>query len=172
MRLVQKSGKVRPVDLFCSCGSFGFIARMVIGLLCLAPCKVYPQADSANDSTTFADTTGGFGYTFLTVNCFDCFPRNLVYYKKFIIVSGIYKMKDLYSPQSANSATHFRRKIASQNYFKDKEYQLWKSPQVFPGLDVVQEYRSEFIRKMEKENYKVVVFDDLVNTARLSFPDD
>jgi hypothetical protein len=137
-------------------------------LLLLCSLKSVAQTTAQPSSAAFADTTGGYGFMYLTVNCFECFPRNLVYYKKFIIVSGIYKISNVYHPTSARSATHFRAQIIAQNYFVNKEFQLWKSPQVFNSLDEIIEYKDEFIKRLTIENYKVINFNDRIDTKTLS----
>lgn len=138
----------------------------VIAILsCSIPCLAQNNVQGSN--TSFADTTGGYGFIYLTVNCFECFPSNLVYYKQFIIVSGIYKISAIYNPESTSSAEHFRTQILAHKYFIDKNFQIWKSPQVFNNLDEIIAYRDEFIKRLKSENYKVVIFSEMINTKNL-----
>ena len=99
---------------------------------------------------------------YLTTNCFECSPKGLVYYKKFAIISGIYKVRDFYSAESARSADHFKEKYTEAGYFKDKVTQLWKSPQLFNSVADVKEYKSDLVAKLKAEGYIVVVFDEEV----------
>jgi hypothetical protein len=117
------------------------------------------QNVSATDSS-FADTTGGYHFMYLTTNCFECSPKGLVYYKKFVIISGVYKVRDFYSAGSSLSADHFKEKYTAAGYFKDKVTQLWKSPQLFNSLADVKEYKNDLVAKLKSEGYMVVVFDE------------
>lgn len=120
------------------------------------------QTDPGKTGDEFADTTGGYGFMYLTTNCFECSPKRLVYYKKFIIISGYYKVKDFYNSIATLSVDHFKHKFDSLGYFREKNTQIWKSPKLFSSFEEVKEYRDDLIAKLKSENYVVVVFDDKI----------
>lgn len=124
--------------------------------------KVNAQSVDTRDSKNFADTTGGYGFMYLTTNCFECSPKSLVYYKKFILISGFYKVKDFYSSVATLSVDHFKHKFDSLGYFREKNTQIWKSPKLFSSFEEVKSYRDDLITKLKSENYVVVVFDDTI----------
>lgn len=135
----------------------GRTAISIIFFLCAT--RLFSQSSKVVDSS-FADTTGGYKFMYLTTNCFECSPKGLVYYKKFIIISAIYKVKDFYSHTAALSTDHFKARYEEGGYFKDKTTQIWKSPQLFNSLPDVKEYRNDLISKLKSENYIVVAFDE------------
>lgn len=110
----------------------------------------------------FQDTTGGYGYMYLSITCYECNPKGLVYYKKFALISGFYKVKDFYSSVATQSVDHFRKKFEDLGYFKEKTTQIWKSPKLFETFAEVKEYRDDLITKLKSENYVVVAFDDRI----------
>ncbi|NCT93158.1 MAG: hypothetical protein GXC72_01935 [Chitinophagaceae bacterium] len=119
----------------------------------------------------FADTTGGYGFMYLSTTCYECNPKGSAYYKKFAIISGIYKAKDFYSAVATRSVAHFKGKFEKLGYFKDKVTQTWKSPKLFATLQEILEYRDELVAKLKSENYVVVVFDDKINTEDIKVED-
>jgi hypothetical protein len=121
---------------------------------------------------SFSDTAGECGFIYLTVNCFDCFPRNLSYYKKFAIISGIYKVRDFYSLESTRSTAHFRRQIEEQRYFIDKSYQIWKSPQIYYSIKDIEEAREELLAKLNSEQYKLIQFGGYYDAKKLPKGDE
>jgi len=141
------------------------VCLIILAMVC--SCQSFAQNHTQPSLASFADTTGGYGFIYLTVNCFECFPSNLVYYKKFIIISGIYKISTIYHPESTLSANHFRSQILAHKYFVNKAFQIWKSPQVFNCLDEIIAYKDEFIKRLLDENYKVVTFSEMINTKNL-----
>jgi hypothetical protein len=123
--------------------------------------QLQAQADStAKDG--FADTTGGYGFMYLSTTCYECSPKRLVYYKKFVLISGFYKVRDFYSGVATKSVDHFKNKFDSLGYFREKTTQIWKSPRLFSSFDEVREYRDDLIAKLKAENFMVVVFDDKI----------
>ena len=125
------------------------------------------EADSTKQMDNFADTTGGFGYMYLSTTCIECNPKGSAHYKKFAIISGFYKAKDFYSSVATRSVGHFKNKFEKLGYFKDKVTQTWKSPKLFATLQEIIEYRDDLIAKLKSENYVVVFFDDRINTEEL-----
>lgn len=115
----------------------------------------------------FADTTGGYGFMYLSTTCIECNPKGSAHYKKFAIISGFYKAKDFYSSVATRSVGHFKNKFEKLGYFKDKVTQTWKSPKLFATLQEIIEYRDDLIAKLKSENYVVVFFDDRINTEEL-----
>ncbi|HVZ26711.1 MAG TPA: hypothetical protein VG842_11675, partial [Sediminibacterium sp.] len=83
-----------------------------------------------------------------------------VYYKKFIIISGYYKIKDYYSHNASLSVDHFKARFEGLGYFKDKNTQIWKSPQLFDTFQDVQQYRDDLIIKLKADGYVVVTLND------------
>lgn len=146
-------------------------------VLMIILCIVYDTDASAQepDSTAtqnrFADTAGGYGYMYLSTTCFECNPKGSAFYKKFVIISGIYKAKDFYSAVATRSVGHFKKKFEKLGYFKNKMTQTWKSPKLFPTLEEIIEYRNDLIAKLKSENYVVVTFDDQTNTEDIE-PED
>jgi hypothetical protein len=140
-------------------------------MFCLATLfnKLNAQAQQApvDSLQSFVDTTGSYGFMYLSANCFECNPKGLVFYKKFIIISGFYKTKDFYSAAATRSVDHFRDKFKSLGYFIDKQVQTWKSPKLFSSFEEVKEYRDDLIQRLEKDNYKVVVMTDHINVDSL-----
>ena len=124
------------------------------------------------DMKSFSDTAGECGFIYLTVNCFDCFPRNLSYYKKFAIISGIYKVRDFYSLESTRSTAHFRRQIEEQRYFIDKSYQIWKSPQIYYSIKDIEVAREELLAKLNSEQYKLIQFGGYYDAKKLPKGDE
>lgn len=120
------------------------------------------QSEQTQVYKDFADTTGGYGFMYLTTNCFECSPKSLVYYKKFILISGFYKVKDFYNSVATLSVDHFKHKYDSLGYFRGKNTQIWKSPKLFSSFEEVKSYREDLIAKLKSENYVVVVFDDMI----------
>ena len=124
--------------------------------------------DSIKQGTDkFADTSGGFGFMYLSTTCIECNPKGSAHYKKFAIISGVYKAKDFYSAVATRSVGHFKQKFEKLGYFKDKITQTWKSPKLFSTLQEILEYREDLIAKLKSENYVVVSFDDRINTEEL-----
>lgn len=123
---------------------------------------IIAQSDNNQDTKHFEDTTGGYGFMYLTTNCFECSPKRLVYYKKFILISGYYKVKDFYNSIATLSVDHFKHKFDSLGYFREKNTQIWKSPKLFSSFEEVKQYREDLIAKLKAENYVVVVFDDKI----------
>ncbi len=115
----------------------------------------------------FADTTGGYGFMYLSTTCIECNPKGSAHYKKFAIISGFYKARDFYSSVATRSVAHFKNKFEKLGYFKDKVTQTWKSPRLFATLQEIMEYRDDLIAKLKSENYVVVFFDDRINTEEL-----
>ncbi len=123
--------------------------------------------DSAQTIDKFADTTGGYGFMYLSTTCIECNPKGSAHYKKFAIISGFYKARDFYSSVATRSVGHFKNKFEKLGYFKDKVTQTWKSPKLFATLQEIIEYRDDLIAKLKSENYVVVFFDDRINTEEL-----
>ena len=148
----------------------GFLQKTVRVIpLCLFLCiTAGAQNDSSvrkdNDPVTeqFQDTTGGYGYMYLSITCYECNPKGLVYYKKFALISGYYKVKDFYSSIATQSVDHFTKRFEDLGYFKEKTTQIWKSPKLFLTFAEVKEYREDLIAKLKSENYVVVFFDDRI----------
>ena len=125
------------------------------------------QYDSTQQVDKFADTTGGYGFMYLSTTCIECNPKGSAHYKKFAIISGFYKARDFYSSVATRSVGHFKNKFEKLGYFKDKVTQTWKSPKLFATLQEIIEYRDDLIAKLKSENYVVVFFDDRINTEEL-----
>lgn len=151
----------------------GFRRRIILLFILSAFCSaglLAQDADTTKQVQTidkFADTTGGFGYMYLSTTCIECNPKGSAHYKKFAIISGIYKAKDFYSSVATRSVGHFKKKFEKLGYFKDKVTQTWKSPRLFASLEEILEYKNELIAKLKSENYVVVSFDDKINTEEL-----
>lgn len=144
--------------------------RYFLVLMLFAICNtelIAQEADSTKQMDNFADTTGGFGYMYLSTTCIECNPKGSAHYKKFAIISGFYKAKDFYSSVATRSVGHFKNKFEKLGYFKDKVTQTWKSPKLFATLQEIIEYRDDLIAKLKSENYVVVFFDDRINTEEL-----
>jgi hypothetical protein len=148
--------------------------RRALLLLCLTVlCTTTLMAQNtdttqqAQQPDKFADTTGGFGFMYLSTTCIECNPKGSAHYKKFAIISGIYKAKDFYSSVATRSVGHFKKKFEKLGYFKDKVTQTWKSPRLFASLEEILEYKNDLIAKLKSENYVVVSFDDKINTEEL-----
>lgn len=149
-----------------------FRLRYLFVFLCCAFCSTDTIAQEPPDSVKqrtekFADTTGGFGFMYLSTTCIECNPKGSAHYKKFAIISGVYKAKDFYSAVATRSVNHFKQKFEKLGYFKDKITQTWKSPKLFSTLQEILEYRDDLIAKLKSENYVVVSFDDRINTEEL-----
>jgi len=148
----------------------GFLQKSVwvLPLWLLLATGAGAQTDSSTQKTntaqkeSFQDTAGGYGYMYLSITCYECNPKGLVYYKKFALISGFYKVKDFYSSVATQSVDHFRKKYEDLGYFKDKTTQIWKSPKLFETFAEVKEYRDDLIAKLKSENYVVVFFDDMI----------
>lgn len=125
------------------------------------------ETDSTTQVDKFADTTGGYGFMYLSTTCIECNPKGSAHYKKFAIISGFYKAKDFYSSVATRSVGHFKNKFEKLGYFKDKVTQTWKSPKLFATLQEIIEYRDDLIAKLKSENYVVIFFDDRINTEEL-----
>ncbi|MBL0881944.1 MAG: hypothetical protein IBJ16_01120 [Chitinophagaceae bacterium] len=125
------------------------------------------ETDSTQQVDKFADTTGGYGFMYLSTTCIECNPKGSAHYKKFAIISGFYKARDFYSSVATRSVAHFKNKFEKLGYFKDKVTQTWKSPRLFATLQEITEYRNDLIAKLKSENYVVVFFDDRINTEEL-----
>ncbi len=125
------------------------------------------EADLTQQVDKFADTTGGYGFMYLSTTCIECNPKGSAHYKKFAIISGFYKARDFYSSVATRSVAHFKNKFEKLGYFKDKVTQTWKSPRLFTTLQEIIEYRDDLIAKLKSENYVVVFFDDRINTEVL-----
>lgn len=125
------------------------------------------EPDSTQQVDKFADTTGGYGFMYLSTTCIECNPKGSAHYKKFAIISGFYKARDFYSSVATRSVGHFKSKFEKLGYFKDKVTQTWKSPKLFATLQEIIEYRDDLIAKLKSENYVVVFFDDRINTEEL-----
>lgn len=125
------------------------------------------EPDSTQQVDKFADTTGGYGFMYLSTTCIECNPKGSAHYKKFAIISGFYKARDFYSSVATRSVGHFKNKFEKLGYFKDKVTQTWKSPKLFATLQEIIEYRDDLIAKLKSENYVVVFFDDRINTEEL-----
>jgi len=125
------------------------------------------EPDSTQQVDKFADTTGGYGFMYLSTTCIECNPKGSAHYKKFAIISGFYKARDFYSSVATRSVGHFKNKFEKLGYFKDKVTQTWKSPKLFATLEEIIEYRNDLIAKLKSENYVVVFFDDRINTEEL-----
>lgn len=125
------------------------------------------EPDSTQKVDKFADTTGGYGFMYLSTTCIECNPKGSAHYKKFAIISGFYKIRDFYSSVATRSVGHFKNKFEKLGYFKDKVTQTWKSPKLFATLQEIIEYRDDLIAKLKSENYVVVFFDDRINTEEL-----
>lgn len=125
------------------------------------------EPDSTQKVDKFADTTGGYGFMYLSTTCIECNPKGSAHYKKFAIISGFYKARDFYSSVATRSVGHFKNKFEKLGYFKDKVTQTWKSPKLFATLQEIIEYRDDLIAKLKSENYVVVFFDDRINTEEL-----
>jgi hypothetical protein len=151
----------------------GFRLRIFLLMMLIAFCNTAlfaQETDTTKQIQTdnkFADTTGGFGYMYLSTTCIECNPKGSAHYKKFAIISGIYKAKDFYSSVATRSVGHFRNKFEKQGYFKNKVTQTWKSPRLFASLEEILEYKNDLIAKLKSENYVVVSFDDRINTEEL-----
>ncbi len=148
--------------------------RRALLLLCWAVLSTTTLMAQNSDTTQqvqqpdkFADTTGGFGFMYLSTTCIECNPKGSAHYKKFAIISGIYKAKDFYSSVATRSVGHFKKKFEKLGYFKDKVTQTWKSPRLFASLEEILEYKNDLIAKLKSENYVVVSFDDKINTEEL-----
>ncbi len=148
--------------------------RRVLLLLCLVVlctttlmAQHTDTAQQAQQPDKFADTTGGFGFMYLSTTCIECNPKGSAHYKKFAIISGIYKARDFYSSVATRSVGHFKKKFEKLGYFKDKVTQTWKSPRLFASLEEILEYKNDLIAKLKSENYVVVSFDDKINTEEL-----
>ena len=144
--------------------------RHFLVLMLFAICNtelIAQEADSTKQMDNFADTTGGFGYMYLSTTCIECNPKGSAHYKKFAIISGFYKAKDFYSSVATRSVGHFKNKFEKLGYFKDKVTQTWKSPRLFATLQEIIEYRDDLIAKLKSENYVVIFFDDRINTEEL-----
>ena len=148
----------------------GIRQRIILLIIFFAYCNANLFAQ---DTTTlvridkFADTSGGFGYMYLSTTCIECNPKGSAHYKKFAIISGIYKAKDFYSTIATRSVGHFKKKFELLGYFKNKVTQTWKSPRLFASLDEIIEYKNDLIAKLKSENYVVISFDDRINTEEL-----
>lgn len=138
------------------------LKRLMPLLLILVSGGLYAQKDSTGVAVAFEDTTGGYGYMYMTVTCYECNPKGLVFYKKFAIISGYYKVKDFYSSIATQSIDHFRKKYEELGYFREKTVQVWKSPRLFSSFNEVKEYRDDLLNKLRSENYMVVGFDDKI----------
>ncbi len=125
------------------------------------------ETSSPQQVDKFADTTGGYGFMYLSTTCIECNPKGSAHYKKFAIISGFYKARDFYSSVATRSVAHFKNKFEKLGYFKDKVTQTWKSPRLFATLQEIMEYRDDLIAKLKSENYVVVFFDDRINTEEL-----
>jgi hypothetical protein len=125
------------------------------------------QNTQPTDMKSFSDTTGNNGFIYLTMNCFECFPRNLSYYKKFAIVSGVYKVRDFYSLESTRTIAHFRKQIEDQKYFIDKSFQVWKSPEIYYSIKEAEEARNELVAKLNSEQYKLIQFEGYFDAKKL-----
>ncbi|MGV3593611.1 MAG: hypothetical protein ACO1NK_00070 [Sediminibacterium sp.] len=125
------------------------------------------EPDSTQQVDKFADTTGGYGFMYLSTTCIECNPKGSAHYKKFAIISGFYKARDFYSSVATRSVGHFKNKFEKLGYFKDKVTQTWKSPKLFATLQEIIEYRDDLIAKLKSENYVVVFFDGRINTEEL-----
>lgn len=125
------------------------------------------ETSSTQQVDKFADTTGGYGFMYLSTTCIECNPKGSAHYKKFAIISGFYKARDFYSSVATRSVAHFKNKFEKLGYFKDKVTQTWKSPRLFATLQEIMEYRDDLIAKLKSENYVVVFFDDRINTEEL-----
>lgn len=147
------------------------IQLMLLFILALTT-NCFAQTAQSTDMKSFSDTSGNNGFIYLTVNCFECFPRNLSYYKKFAIVSGVYKVKDFYSLESTRTIAHFRKQIQDQKYFVDKSYQVWKSPEIYYSIKEAEEARSELVAKLNSEQYKLVKFDGYFDAKKLPQGDE
>lgn len=151
----------------------GFRLRIFLLMMLIALCNTAlfaQETDTTKQIQTdnkFADTTGGFGYMYLSTTCIECNPKGSAHYKKFAIISGIYKAKDFYSSVATRSVGHFRNKFEKLGYFKNKVTQTWKSPRLFASLEEILEYKNDLIAKLKSENYVVVSFDDRINTEEL-----
>lgn len=147
--------------------------KLLTLLLCaaLSTATASAQESAPPAPSGFADTTGGYGYMYLSTTCFDCNPKGLVFYKKFVLVSGFYKTKDFYSAVATRSVDHFQGKYTAQGFFVDKRTEIWKSPHLFASLEEAREYRDELISKLKKDDYKVIVFDDFINPETLKSAD-
>lgn len=151
----------------------GFRLRLFLFIMLFALCNAglfAQETDTTKQVQTdnkFADTTGGYGYMYLSTTCIECNPKGSAHYKKFAIISGIYKAKDFYSAVATRSVGHFRNKFEKLGYFKNKVTQTWKSPRLFASLEEILEYKNDLIAKLKSENYVVVSFDDRINTEEL-----
>ena len=125
------------------------------------------EPDSTQQVDKFADTTGGYGFMYLSTTSIECNPKGSAHYKKFAIISGFYKARDFYSSVATRSVGHFKNKFEKLGYFKDKVTQTWKSPKLFATLQEIIEYREDLIAKLKSEDYVVVFFDDRINTEEL-----
>jgi hypothetical protein len=147
-----------------------FCYRQVLALLLLifgTTVLKAQETDSTQQVDKFADTTGGYGFMYLSTTCIECNPKGSAHYKKFAIISGFYKARDFYSSVATRSVGHFKNKFEKLGYFKDKVTQTWKSPKLFATLQEIIEYRDDLIAKLKSENYVVVFFDDRINTEEL-----
>jgi|GEM_PF-787912 hypothetical protein len=150
----------------------GFRIRLFLLIMLFALCNAALFAQESDTTKQvqvdkFADTSGGYGYMYLSTTCIECNPKGSAHYKKFAIISGIYKAKDFYSSVATRSVGHFKKKFEKQGYFINKVTQTWKSPKLFASLDEILEYKNDLIAKLKSENYVVISFDDRINTEEL-----
>ncbi len=150
----------------------GFRLRFILLVMLFACCKtdLFAQVTDTTQQVQndkFGDTTGGYGFMYLSTTCIECNPKGSAHYKKFAIISGIYKAKDFYSAIATRSVGHFKTKFEKLGYFKNKVTQTWKSPRLFESLEEILEYKNDLIAKLKSENYVVVSFDDKINTEEL-----
>lgn len=146
-----------------------FLLLIIFALSCADMFAQEPDTiRQVRQNDKFADTSGGYGYMYLSTTCIECNPKGSAHYKKFAIISGIYKAKDFYSAVATRSVGHFKKKFETLGYFKDKVTQTWKSPRLFASLDEILEYKNDLIAKLKSENYVVVSFDDRINTEELA----
>ena len=143
------------------------LAQLVLMFSLAIKTNCLAQNTQPTDMKSFSDTTGNSGIIYLTMNCFECFPRNLSYYKKFAIVSGVYKVQDFYSLESTRTIAHFRKQIEDQKYFIDKSFQVWKSPEIYYSIKEAEEARNELVAKLNSEQYKLIQFEGYFDAKKL-----
>src|SRR3954470_6841596 len=99
------------INIVCVRKSFFIIVLSLVATTMLNGLNAQAPQPSADSLQSFMDTSGSYGFMYLSANCFECNPKGLVFYKKFIIISGFYKTKDFYSTAATRSVDHFRDKF-------------------------------------------------------------
>lgn len=142
-------------------------ALALVGFVLLSAVSRIAAQSTVAPKPIFLDTTGGYGYLYLSASCINCTPKGLVFQPKFILLSGFYKTKDIYSATATRSIAHFEQKFRSEGYFIDKSVDIWRSPYLFTSFEEASQHRNDLVEKLKKDNYKVVLFESFLNAEHL-----